>query len=148
MDKHPPEAANTGCRQFEARLTMLPETAQLVEAFCARHAVPPDTALKIVLVVEELFTNSVRHGYGGDCAAPIAIALHAREHDVLVVYEDEAPAHDPLSTVQRARAALARPAKDRQPGGLGVLLVDGICTSARYARERGRNRVWLTVGRA
>ena len=53
-------------RVFEARFGMLPATAAFVAGFCARHGIARNDALRLTLIVEELFTNSMAHGYGGE----------------------------------------------------------------------------------
>ena len=50
-------------RTFPARMAMLAETAAFVETFCAAQGVSPEDALRAVLVVEELFTNTVAHAH-------------------------------------------------------------------------------------
>ena len=64
-------------RVFAARMTALPATATFIDAFCARNGLASADALRLTLVVEELFTNSVVHGYGGDSDAPIEVSLAA-----------------------------------------------------------------------
>lgn len=128
-------------------MSMLPETAAFVEAFCARRAIAREDALRLVLIVEELFTNTVAHGYGRECGAPISIALGTDGGQVTLGYEDAAPPYDPLATLDGSRAGLAHPVESRHVGRLGVHLVDELSASARYAHEDGRNRLWLTVPR-
>jgi serine/threonine-protein kinase RsbW len=132
-------------RVFEARMSMLPETAAFVEAFCSRRGIGRADALRVVLIVEELFTNTVAHGYGCECDAPIAIALDFEGGQVSLGYEDAAPPYDPLSTLSGARTGLAGSIESRPVGRLGVHLVDELSASARYAHQDGRNRLWLTV---
>ena len=55
----------------EARMASLPRATAFIEAFCAKHAIDPQDALRLLLLVEELFTNTVMHGHGGGSAAPV-----------------------------------------------------------------------------
>ena len=123
---------------------MLAETATFVESFCARHGFSRDDALRLTLVIEELFTNTVMHGYRGDSDAPISIELSASEREIAVRYEDEAPAYDPLSQLAD-RAPIDGSVETRPVGGLGMRLVEHLARRASYARENGRNRLWLRV---
>jgi serine/threonine-protein kinase RsbW len=134
-------------RAFAARLSMLPATASFVAEFCARHGITRDDALRLTLIVEELFTNSVEHGYGGECDAMIDVALTAGADDVTLIYEDAAPAFNPLSRAPIPPAELAAPAEARKVGGLGIYLIQQLVASARYTREDGRNRVRVEVRR-
>jgi anti-sigma regulatory factor (Ser/Thr protein kinase) len=74
-------------RQFPARMAMLAETAAFVETFCARRGVGQDAALRLVLIVEELFTNTVTHGLG-ESAHGIRLT---RDDDHVEVCRDRAP---------------------------------------------------------
>ena len=53
----------------------LPLAAGFVEAFCAAQGVAPPDALRLTLIVEELFTNTIVHGHGGDHASPVRIEV-------------------------------------------------------------------------
>ena len=110
-------------RLFPARLAMLPEAAAFTQAFCTRHGVVHDDAMRLTLIVEELFTNTVEHGYRGESDVPIRIELTLTGGGVSVVYEDEAPRYDPLARLADASAGVRRPVDSRPVGGLGVYLV-------------------------
>ncbi len=135
-------------RSFAAQLGRLPETAAFVEAFCHRHGVGHSDALRLTLVVEELFTNTVEHGYHGDSDALIRVVLAVDGDAVALLYEDRAPPHDPLSPSPDAGTDPDATLGSRPIGGLGMLLVTQLAASARYAREEGCNRLWLKVARA
>jgi anti-sigma regulatory factor (Ser/Thr protein kinase) len=137
--------APTEQRTFHARMAMLAETAAFVEDFCARGAVGRDDALRLTLIVEELFTNTVTHGHGGDCDALVVVALTRSGGHVELRYEDAAPAYDPLTRLVTAPPSLTAPVEARPVGGLGMHLVGQLASGARYAYESGRNRLWLVV---
>ena len=134
-------------REFPARLAMLAETAAFVEAFCARHGVGHDDVLRITLVVEELFTNTVAHGFRGESDAPIGIHLTLRETHVELRYEDRAPPHDLTERLRAPPPALDAPLEMRPVGGFGLQLVGQFSASVRYAHEEGVNRLWLLLVR-
>ena len=141
---HPPISTPAGDRRvFAARFGVLPATAAFVASFCERHGIARNDALRLTLIVEELFTNSVAHGYGGECDAPIDVALSADEGEITLVYEDAAPPFDPLSRPPVPPAELAASVESRPVGGLGIHLVKQLVASAHYAREDGRNRLRL-----
>ncbi len=135
-------------RTFPARMAMLAETAAFVETFCRRQGVGPDDALRVLLVVEELFTNTVTHGYRGDSDASVSDRADAHHLITLELrYEDAiAPAFDPLARIDSAAASLLEPVVEARPvGGLGIHLVGRYASVARYAYEEGRNRLWITM---
>jgi anti-sigma regulatory factor (Ser/Thr protein kinase) len=129
-------------RVFGARMRNLPETAAFVDDFCARHGIGRDDALRLALIIEELFANTVAHGYRQEGDAPIAIALARGDGMVAVAYEDAAPQFDPSA---QPPADISAPVESRPIGGLGLHLVRKFARNIRYAREDGRNRVWLSV---
>jgi anti-sigma regulatory factor (Ser/Thr protein kinase) len=193
---------------FRGRLASFGEVRALAEAFGRAMGADRDAVLRLVLVLEELFTNTITHGYPAGSEGPIWIAFAQRADLIEVTYEDAGPPFDPLAEAAprvedpRARSqdprvhtedprarpddprlrrqdprgrpkdprahpqdprvspedARARP-QDRprirpqdppvdegEPfGGIGLAIVRGLSTSARYARVGDRNRITLTV---
>src|SRR5713101_4618040 len=119
-------------RVFEARMRELPETAAYVESFCIRHGISRRDALRITLIIEELFTNTIEHGYHGESGAPIHIALSAGIDAVALVYEDAAPRYDPLSRLSGPSSDLAASVDSRPIGKLGIHLIRQLTEGARY----------------
>ena len=134
-------------RTFPARMAMLAETAAFVETFCNRAGVARDDALRLTLIVEELFTNTVEHGHRGDSDAPVQVALGVRDDALLLRFEDGAPAFDPRPQMATPPASLDAPVETRPLGGLGMHLVARLARDVRYAYEGGRNRLWIELRR-
>ena len=132
---------------FRATLSVLPETASFIVNFCNLHGVGSTDALRLTLIVEELFTNAVAHGYGGECDAPIHIALSADIGSVGLLYEDAAPPYDPSSPLSGLAANLAGAVESRPIGKLGIHLIRELTDGARYLHGDGRNRIWLRLRR-
>jgi serine/threonine-protein kinase RsbW len=126
-------------------MVMLPETAAFVERFCAVHGIGHADALRLTVIVEELFTNTVEHGYGGESGAPIRIALSVAVDELALFYEDAAPRYDPLGRLSGAQSDLDAAIESRPIGGLGIELVRQLTESARYVHEDGWNRLWLRL---
>jgi serine/threonine-protein kinase RsbW len=131
--------------EFPARLAMLPATAAFARAFCDRHGIARNDALRLTLVIEELFSNTVRHGYGVESEAPIGLTLGVHEGLITLLYEDRAPRFDPLASMAAPPASLTEPIERRPVGGLGVHLLGRLVQGARYSYEDGSNRLWLTL---
>jgi anti-sigma regulatory factor (Ser/Thr protein kinase) len=122
---------------FLARLTELRTIGAFVEEFCAQTGVARDRCLRLNVVLEELFINTVRHGHRGDCDAPVWISVRAQPNQVDLTYEDTTAPFNPL-------AYTARPGKI---GGLGVLLTRELTAAREYAYLFGRNRIRLALAR-
>jgi len=133
--------SNDERREFTARYDSLDSTAAFAQSFSERHAVPRDTALKVALIVEELLTNTIEHGFGGECDELVAISLSVSGPELVLTYEDGAPPFDPFASATRRSAAIEGPTEARDVGGLGLRLVGGLPTGAHYAHENGRNRL-------
>ena len=123
---------------FPARLAQLRPLTGFLERFCSAQSIERGRCLRLNLVLEELFVNSVEHGYRGDCDQPIWITLDARPEAVQITYEDTAPPFNPFAYVAAA------PHVERV-GGLGVLLTRELATGRDYAYLYGRNRVRLSL---
>lgn len=130
---------------LRAQMAQWPLALAFVEAFCARHGVAHDDALRLALVAEELFTNAVEHGHAGGADAPICIALAHEPGRLVLFVEDSAPAFDPFAQDRAAAADLDADLDARRPGGLGLVIVRQLASELRYAREQGCNRVWVTL---
>lgn len=129
-------------RRFPARMDSMQEIRKFVEEAGTQAGLRREDALKLLLIVEELFTNTVMHGYGGDSDAPVWIGLDPVPAGVRLGYEDEAPAHDPLSSFTPMKTSVML---NEQPvGGLGVKLIRKLATDISYRRERDRNCIQLT----
>lgn len=142
LDAHVPEE-----RSFEARVEVLPATAAFVAAFCGRNGIGTTDMLRLTLVVEELFTNIVMHGYGEDGAGMIRLSLAHDGRDVTLVCRDEAPPYDPRPALRRLPAGLDGPVEKRGIGGLGSLLVGRMVDVSGYLREDGANVLSLRFRR-
>lgn len=110
------------------------------------RALPRETALRLNLIVEELFTNSALHGYGGECDQPIWVGLSGAGAAIELCYEDAAPAYDPLARLQSGYVSSVTATITGRPiGGLGVFLVAQLAHTARYSREGDRNRLTIIL---
>jgi anti-sigma regulatory factor (Ser/Thr protein kinase) len=120
---------------FLARLAELKRVGSFLEGFCAEVRLPRERCLRLNLVLEELFINSVSHGYRGDCDAPIWVTVDAQPQAVQLTYEDTAPPFNPFAyRVQMGKI-----------GGLGVLLTRELAAARDYAYLFGRNRIRLSL---
>jgi len=77
---------------FLARLDRLRALREFLESFCADAALGRDPCLRLNLVLEELFTNTVRHGHRGDSDSPVWVTLSVAGANVSLTYEDAASA--------------------------------------------------------
>ena len=125
---------------FPARLEAFAHVVAFVESVCAGAGVGRDGCLRLVLVVEELFVNTVVHGHGGDCDAPVQLTVDPQPGGIRVIYEDQAPRFDPSAGPHDVPNAHEGP-----PGGHGLLLVRRFSSDLEYSRAGGANRVTFVI---
>ena len=130
-----------------ARMDCLVEAIAFVEAFCGDCGVAPSDGLRLSLVLEELFTNTVMHGHGGGSDAPVRIGLRVDPSQLELTYEDSAPPFDPLDHVARSPIDPDAGVADRPVGHLGIALVVNMAERIGYERADGWNRVRLALRR-
>jgi len=111
-----------------------------IEEFAAARNLHADTLGRLRVVVEELVTNTIKYGYGGECERPIRLRLNA-SHALSLIYEDDAPRFDPTAP-RPAHDPAARRRAGRE-GRAGLDLVLGLSDSAAYDGSAG-NRLALT----
>jgi len=118
------------------------EVRKYVEEAGEAAGLKREDRLKLLLIVEELFTNTVMHGYGEESDSPVWIAMEPVANGLALSYEDEGPPHDPLSSFTPLKTSVML---NEQPvGGLGVKLIRKLATDLSYRRERDRNCIRLT----
>jgi serine/threonine-protein kinase RsbW len=132
--------------QFLARLDQLRPMRAFLEAFCADSGMPRSDCLRLNLVLEELFTNTVKHGHREDCDAPVWVALSRTGDGVQILYEDKAPPFNPYAYLPEHPPDTTL--QMRKVGGLGVLLTKELAASRDYTYLFGRNRIRLTLNQA
>jgi len=131
---------------FPARRDALPLVDAFLSEVCAAAGLERDMCLRLTLLVEELFTNTVVHGHGHDSEAPVWLEFEVASGRVALTYEDTGPAYDPFAKVVAPDAAAT--IEDRSVGGLGVLLIRAMARQVEYRRVGDRNRISLVVGAA
>lgn len=124
------------------------EPARLaVLEFLLPHAPSARALYAVELVLEEVLSNQVKYAFSrGDGRSPdaaplIALSAWTETGSVMLQFEDNGAAFDPL----QAASPLPPASIDVAPvGGLGVMLVRKFASSMTYQRLEGRN--CLTIG--
>lgn len=98
-----------------------------------------DLVSRALIVVEELFSNTIKYGYGGECDRPVRLRLAASPFTI--TYEDDAPVFDPTHWKSSEDEALAL--DERPEGRAGIIMVMGLCRTVYEPRDGG-NRLVLT----
>ncbi len=133
--------ANVQLARFPASMDSMTEIRAFVESACTLAGIGREDCLKVLLIVEELFTNTVIHGYRGESESPVWMAFEPGETGFTLRYEDAAPAHNPFGEYRPMDTAVLLA---QQPvGGLGLKLIRSLVSDASYNREGERNCIRL-----
>ena len=133
-----------GRQRFPARADALPRGSAFVERRCRELGAGRQAALRLILLAEELFINTVMHGYGGGRGRSVTLTVRDAGAEIELRAEDPAPPFDPFrrgSVPRRARGD----ARDAPVGGLGRVLVVGLSSRHHYERRGRRNCVTVAV---
>jgi serine/threonine-protein kinase RsbW len=103
----------------------------------------PEARHKLTLMVEELFTNTVRHGYRGDSEGLVELSLAQDGNKLLVTYADTAPRYDSLAAAMQTD--IEATIRQQRIGGLGLALTFAMAETAQYAYLDGKNRIVLLL---
>ena len=123
------------------RMESLAELVDFVRKFLRAEQLSEDIAFDIDLVLEELFTNLVRHGRG---AGEIEVELSRAPGEVRIrLQAAEASPFDPTAT---PRVNVNLPMDERRAGGLGIHFVRELCQIFRYEWTDGVGTTLVVMG--
>lgn len=132
---------STARRGFAREIASLGEIFQFLEEFVERHEADERTALAINLVVEELFTNMVRHNLGG--STEIVICLEWLDGQLNLELIDTEVEDFDLDTVDEVPVTAG--IDQRRPGGLGIHLVRSLVDDLQYDYRAEDRRMRISV---
>ena len=122
-----------------------PQLREFVDRACQQAGCSPGQRTRVQLVVEELFSNTVKYGRREALAASVTISVDfAGEHPMTVHYEDDAPQHDAFDQ-PGAEQEFKLSITSRRVGGLGIVLVRELGKDVSYSWSGGKNRVTFSV---
>jgi anti-sigma regulatory factor (Ser/Thr protein kinase) len=125
---------------IDSQLPEIRRATDLVEAFRVHHELPSRDADALCVVLDELLSNSIRHGLAEVAGHEISVALDYAGGEITVEIEDDGIAFDPtLAPPPVVTGTLA----ERKIGGLGIAFVRNLTDSIEYRRVAQRNRVTL-----
>jgi anti-sigma regulatory factor (Ser/Thr protein kinase) len=123
-------------RSVPAESGAFTEFAALVERAFTEAGWARADALRLTLVVEELFTNTLK--YGGGSARPVTLELTPQGARAFAVrYEDGAACFDPFA----ATATPENTVGQRRVGGVGLALVQRMVEAPQHVWTGSGNRI-------
>ena len=113
-----------------------------IERHCGAAGLSAAVRARTLTVFEEIFTNTVKYGYGERGNGRIHVVLTCGD-PLRLVLEDSAPPFDP--TAWDSSADLATGLAERPIGRHGIALVMGLSRSARWQKLSPGNRLTLEL---
>ena len=138
-----PQSAILGSANLtlDGTLDELEHLSGWIGQFCVANALDKDVEFDLNLALEELFTNTVRHGGCEGARDAAQISLVKNDGAIHVEYSDRGIAFNPL---ELPPPNLAVPLEERQPGGLGVYMVRQLMQDVAYERRGESNQITMT----
>lgn len=124
--------------QMLSQVEAIADLAQAVEAALPERA---DLAFSANLCLEELITNTIRHGLHGRPDGRIRVRMSISDEWLEIVLKDDAPRYDPF--VEAPAPDLELDLEDRPIGGLGVHIVKQLMDDARAYYDGSGNLIVL-----
>src|SRR5262245_12548940 len=116
-----------------------------LDAFAARHALPPRVTDALALAIEEVVTNVLSYAFDGPSRGSheIIVRLVRDPGVVRATIIDDGRAFDPTSVpIDREFHSLD---DIEEPGGWGIRLVRKLMDEVRYQRHDGHNHLELVL---
>ena len=105
-----------------------------------RIGLPADAVPRIIICLDELFTNIVSYGFDDDLAHIIKFTLNGNKDLVVIDIEDNGIPFNPLDKVDPDFPENVESAKI---GGLGIMIIRKLMDSVSYERKEGKNRLTM-----
>jgi serine/threonine-protein kinase RsbW len=125
----------------EPDISAVAPLVEWIEGRCRENGLADDLTFKMALILEEAVTNVINHAFA-DLPPPhmIRVRLDIAIERIVAEVVDNGHPFDPLA---RPDPELSRSIEERQPGGLGILLMRRMTDRIEYRRSTGANRLVL-----
>lgn len=123
---------------LEPTMESVPKAAAFVEEQLEKLEVPLKLTNKLMIAVDEIYSNIVHYSHASQ--AQISIA---KEGDAIrLVFRDDGKPYNPLEAEEPDITASA---EDRAIGGLGIFMVRKMMDQVDYTYQEGRNILTLSI---
>jgi serine/threonine-protein kinase RsbW len=103
---------------------------------------PEGTRYNVLVALQEMVTNVLRHGYALDETRPVEVTFAMTEDTLQIELRDQGPAFDPLAyDTSDCDTGGAMP---DEAGGFGIHIARAVMDKVEYSRENGWNTLRLS----
>jgi anti-sigma regulatory factor (Ser/Thr protein kinase) len=133
---------------LHSTLTDVSVSQDTAREFLTRHSISDRRQFSVGIVLEELLTNIVRYGHGGDHGfvhshdIGINVTLTLSEGSIELNIEDSGREFNPLEI---AEPDLPHNLEEAKIGGLGIMLVRKAARRMHYERINNRNCLLVSL---
>ena len=113
-----------------------------LEAFGEEHGIPPQKMLRLNLVLDELITNTISHGFADGAAGAIRLSVELIDGTVNVALIDNGVAFNPVEAPEPEREGSL---EEREIGGLGLKLIRTYVNRLDYKRDGAFNHLHMEM---
>lgn len=113
---------------------------EAIEKWLASSGIAAEVVRTVSLGLEEVVTNIIKYGYDDRQEHEIEIALSVSEADLQLLVTDDGHEFNPLN---QPEPNTAKPAEDREPGGLGIWFLRKLFDDLHYERREQQNCLTL-----
>jgi serine/threonine-protein kinase RsbW len=103
---------------------------------------PEGNRYNVLLALQEMVTNVLRHGYKLDESLPIEVTFELREDQLDITLRDQGPPFDP-SSIDTPRSDLDT-SMPPEAGGHGIRIARMVMDRFEYSREKGWNSLRMS----
>lgn len=103
---------------------------------------PEGTRYNVLVALQEMVTNVLRHGYRLDESKPIEVVFALTEDSLQIELRDQGPAFDPLAYDTSERDV--DHTMPEEGGGFGIHIARAVMDKVEYRRENGWNTLRLS----
>jgi len=118
------------------------QVMDFVEDFSHAAGAGEANCMRLLVAVDELFTNIAQYGYPDGRAGTADIIATEDNGVITITFVDDGIPYDPLA---REDPDITLSAEERKIGGLGIFMVKKTMDRMDYAYENGKNRLTLQL---
>jgi anti-sigma regulatory factor (Ser/Thr protein kinase) len=113
-----------------------------LEEFAEENGISPQKIMRLNLVLDELVTNTIMHGFTDGADGSIRLAAELVDGTVNVALIDNGVAFNPVEAVSPERSGGI---EEREIGGLGLKLIRSYVKRLDYRRDGAFNHLHLEM---